>query len=173
MAWVRTRLSAWGLLDASPQRGGFTCLTTRLSSALKSSSPKNDMYPTHWHDITKSWDLAHKTRVVISAIKSIHTHTHTHTDRYSTHISLSHCVCSISYVSPTLSSQRWAYKFPCLLMIAGYRVCDASIGMWARRMLRSSIAAQNLTSIHYTTDQFNSTNKLKTSWKIPTAVHQT
>ena len=50
---------------------------TRLSSALKSRSPKNDMYPTHWHDITKSWDLAHKTRVVISAIKT-HTHTHTH-----------------------------------------------------------------------------------------------
>ena len=64
MAWVRTRLSAWGLLDAPSQRGGFTCLTTRLSSALKSSSPKNDMYPTHWHDITKSWDLSHRTRVV-------------------------------------------------------------------------------------------------------------
>ena len=27
MAWVRTRISARGFLDASAQRGGFTCLT--------------------------------------------------------------------------------------------------------------------------------------------------
>ena len=43
------RLSVRGFLDASPQRGGFTCLTKRLSSALISSSRKYDMYSTHWH----------------------------------------------------------------------------------------------------------------------------
>ena len=38
MAWDRTRLSARGFLDVSPKRDGFTCLRTRLSFALKSSS---------------------------------------------------------------------------------------------------------------------------------------
>ena len=33
-------------MHASPQRGGFTCLTTRLSSALEFSSQKNDPNPT-------------------------------------------------------------------------------------------------------------------------------
>ena len=71
MAWVRTRLSAWGLLDASPQRGGFTCLTTRLSSALKSSRVERTTCTLRPDtDITKSWDLAHKTREVISAIQN-------------------------------------------------------------------------------------------------------
>ena len=65
------------LLDASPLRGGFTCLTTRLSSALKSSRVERTTCTLRTDtDITKSWDLAHKTRVVISAIK---THTYIHT----------------------------------------------------------------------------------------------
>ena len=38
MAWVRARSSVLGFLDASPQRGGFTCLSTRLNSSHKSSS---------------------------------------------------------------------------------------------------------------------------------------
>ena len=71
MAWVRTRLSARGLLDASPQRGGFACLTTRLSSTLKSSRVERTTCTLRTDtDITKTWDLAHKTRVVISAIKT-------------------------------------------------------------------------------------------------------
>ena len=49
MAWVPTRLSARGFLDASLQRGGFTCFRTRLSSALKSGGREFDTYPTHWH----------------------------------------------------------------------------------------------------------------------------
>ena len=46
MAWALTRLNARGFLDATPQRGGFTCLRTRLCLALKSSSREYDMYPT-------------------------------------------------------------------------------------------------------------------------------
>ena len=49
MAWVRTQLNAQGFLDASLQQGSFTCLMTRLSSALKSSSREYDRYPTPWH----------------------------------------------------------------------------------------------------------------------------
>ena len=72
-------LSARGFLDASSQRGGFTCFTTRRSSVLQSRSRENDMYVRTFctlradTDITKSWDLTHRTRVVISAIK---THTY-------------------------------------------------------------------------------------------------
>ena len=49
MAWVRTRLRARSFLDASSQRVGFTCLRTRLSSALKFSSREYYVRLTHWH----------------------------------------------------------------------------------------------------------------------------
>ena len=49
MAWVRTRLSARGCLDAYPQDSGFTCRKARLCSALESFSREYDMYPTHRH----------------------------------------------------------------------------------------------------------------------------
>ena len=35
---ARSQLRASGVLGASPQRGGFTCLTTRLSFVLETSS---------------------------------------------------------------------------------------------------------------------------------------
>ena len=73
-AWVRTLLSARGFLDASPQRGGFTCIRTRLSSALKFSSRGHDMWHTHWH--LKNWILGpgNKTTADIRAIKPTHTY---------------------------------------------------------------------------------------------------
>ena len=49
MAWVRTWLSARGFLYATPQRGDFTCLTIRLSCALKSTSWEYDMHRAYWH----------------------------------------------------------------------------------------------------------------------------
>ena len=47
MAWVRSQLSTRSLLDASPQRSGFTCFMTRLSTTRKSSRREYDLYPTH------------------------------------------------------------------------------------------------------------------------------
>ena len=44
MAWVRYQLSAGNMLDAFSQRGGFTCLMARLSSALKPSSREYEYY---------------------------------------------------------------------------------------------------------------------------------
>ena len=73
MVRVRSQLSTRDFLEASLQRGGFTCRWSRLSSALKSSRIENTTW-TLRTDTNESWDQAHKTRVVISTIKPMHTY---------------------------------------------------------------------------------------------------
>ena len=97
MAWVRSQLSARGFLHPSPQLGGFMCLTTWFSSAFKSSRVENTTTTLRTDaESNEPWDMTHKTRVVISAIKA-------HT-------------CVISYAASTLLllllctvMQRWLF----------------------------------------------------------------
>ena len=76
VAWVWPQLSARGFPDASTRQGGFTCLRTRLSPALKSSRAEITASTLRTNtDGNESWDLSRKTRVVISTIKRpIHTY---------------------------------------------------------------------------------------------------
>ena len=67
MPGVRSQLSPWGLQDAYLQCNGFTCLGHGFHPPLNPAAENTTCTLRTDTDSTESWDLAHKTRVVISA----------------------------------------------------------------------------------------------------------
>ena len=76
MACVRSQLSAWDFLGASAVQRFHTYLRTLLSPPFNPVESTIRQGPYADTDSNEPWDLAHKTRAVISAMKPMHTYRH-------------------------------------------------------------------------------------------------